>query len=97
MDRNHIVLSFMSHCIGKSRAELLQKLEINFEGEAGIDDGGLRREAFNICAKELFNPNNGLFRLSANKMNIEPSPYSWMVPYHLKLFEFAGIFLAKVK
>lgn len=47
-------------------------------------------------AEELFNPDFGLFKVSANGHSIEPSTSARMIPYHLKLLEFAGIVLAKV-
>jgi len=49
-----------------------------------------------LIAKELFNPNFGLFRLAANKRSLEPNPDSRMILNHLVFFEFAGIALAKV-
>lgn len=41
--------------------DLKQRLRIQFEGEEGIDAGGLTREWFVILSKEIFNPNYCLF------------------------------------
>jgi len=35
-------------------------------GEKGIDEGGLRRELYDLLSHELFNPDKGLFKASAN-------------------------------
>lgn len=49
-----------------SRVELLKtKLWIEFEGEIGLDYGGLAREWFFLLSKEMFNPYYGLFEYSA--------------------------------
>jgi hypothetical protein len=48
------------------RVELLKtKLWIEFEGEVGLDYGGLAREWFYLLSKEMFNPYYGLFEYSA--------------------------------
>lgn len=49
-----------------SRIELLKtKLWVEFEGEVGLDYGGLAREWFYLLSKEMFNPYYGLFEYSA--------------------------------
>lgn len=48
------------------RADLLKaKLWIEFEGETGLDYGGLSREWFFLLSREMFNPYYGLFEYSA--------------------------------
>ena len=61
-----------------------------------ILSGGLRREFYSLIAKELFDPQFGLFRLSENKLSIQPNPLASIVPNYLLYFEFAGLMLAKV-
>jgi E3 ubiquitin-protein ligase NEDD4 len=49
-----------------NRTDLLKtKLWIEFEGEVGLDYGGLAREWFFLLSKEMFNPYYGLFEYSA--------------------------------
>lgn len=49
-----------------SRIDLLKtKLWVEFEGEVGLDYGGLAREWFYLLSKEMFNPYYGLFEYSA--------------------------------
>ena len=44
---------------------VLCRLWIEFEGEVGLDYGGLAREWFYCLSKEMFNPYYGLFEYSA--------------------------------
>ena len=49
-----------------NRTDLLKtKLWVEFEGEVGLDYGGLAREWFFLLSKEMFNPYYGLFEYSA--------------------------------
>ena len=41
------------------------RLWIEFEGETGLDYGGVSREWFYLLSKEMFNPYYGLFEYSA--------------------------------
>ena len=41
------------------------RLWIEFEGEQGLDYGGVAREWFYLLSKEMFNPYYGLFEYSA--------------------------------
>ena len=41
------------------------RLWIEFEGEIGLDYGGVSREWFYCLSKEMFNPYYGLFEYSA--------------------------------
>ena len=89
------------------RSRLSRPIRVEFIGEKGIDDGslwsysikklgGLKSELYTLAAQELFSPEYGLFQLSANNRSIQPNPNSYIIPNHLKLFEFAGLILAKV-
>ncbi|CBZ50106.1 putative ubiquitin-transferase domain containing protein [Neospora caninum Liverpool] len=41
--------------------QLLRPLKIVFEGEEGVDEGGLKREFFSLLTPELLSPERGLF------------------------------------
>lgn len=96
IDREKLVLSTLKEFKNVNKNDMLLGVEVTFKGERGIDGGGLSREFYSLIAKELFDPNIGLFRLSDNKLSIQPSLISGIVPHHLIFFEFAGIMLAKV-
>uniref|UniRef100_H3HC58 HECT-type E3 ubiquitin transferase n=1 Tax=Phytophthora ramorum TaxID=164328 RepID=H3HC58_PHYRM len=72
-------------------------LKITFDGEPGIDAGGLLREWFGIVCKQIFSEKMGLFVPTKG----EDMSY-WIDPLsdeknetHLKLFRLAGILIGK--
>lgn len=76
-----------------TKTDLLKtKLWIEFEGEAGLDYGGLAREWFFLLSKEMFNPYYGLFEYSAmDNYTLQINPYSGMCnEEHLSYFKFIG-------
>ncbi|XP_076069409.1 E3 ubiquitin-protein ligase Nedd4 isoform X2 [Oratosquilla oratoria] len=76
-----------------SRVDLLRtKLWIEFEGEIGLDYGGVAREWFFLLSKEMFNPYYGLFEYSAtDNYTLQINPYSGMCnEEHLRYFKFIG-------
>jgi E3 ubiquitin-protein ligase HUWE1 len=75
---------------------LLGRLEVRFAGEEGVDAGGLSREWYEILAREMFNPNYGLFKLSEDGTTYQPNPHSHALSdNHLGLFRFIGRALGK--
>ena len=81
-----------------------QRLWIDFEGEYSQDYGGVAREVcvfyvvickaqlkwFSLLAKEVFNPEYGLFEYSANK-TLQINPNSEIInAEHLNYFKFIG-------
>ena len=64
---------------------------IEFEGERGIDQGGLRREWLSLLTKELFDVENGLFvQVEPGGSAVMPNPFP---PPNVKtrpLYKFAG-------
>ncbi|RXG73425.1 E3 ubiquitin-protein ligase Nedd-4 [Armadillidium vulgare] len=76
-----------------NRVDLLRtKLWIEFEGEVGLDYGGVGREFFYLLSKEMFNPYYGLFEYSAtDNYTLQINPYSGMCnEEHLRYFKFIG-------
>jgi len=66
------------------------RLQIIFSGEAGVDQGGLKKEWISLCKDQLFDPRNGLFKLSHNLRCFYPNPQSFIVPHSLRFFKLAG-------
>ncbi|XP_057664447.1 E3 ubiquitin-protein ligase Nedd-4 isoform X3 [Diorhabda carinulata] len=76
-----------------SRIDLLKtKLWVEFEGEVGLDYGGLAREWFYLLSKEMFNPYYGLFEYSAmDNYTLQINPFSGLCnEEHLSYFKFIG-------
>ncbi|XP_012277393.1 E3 ubiquitin-protein ligase Nedd-4 isoform X2 [Orussus abietinus] len=76
-----------------NRVEILKtKLWVEFEGEVGLDYGGLAREWFFLLSKEMFNPYYGLFEYSAmDNYTLQINPFSGVCnEEHLNYFKFIG-------
>ncbi|XP_055971461.1 E3 ubiquitin-protein ligase NEDD4 isoform X1 [Sorex fumeus] len=79
--------------LGVKRADLLKaRLWIEFDGEKGLDYGGVAREWFFLLSKEMFNPYYGLFEYSAtDNYTLQINPNSGLCNEdHLSYFKFIG-------
>ncbi|KAI6089032.1 hypothetical protein F4821DRAFT_276585 [Hypoxylon rubiginosum] len=54
-------LKKVSEVVGSGSEEIKKGLRIEFQGEEGVDGGGLRKEWFLLLVREVFNPDHGLF------------------------------------
>ena len=54
-------LKGVSAAIGSGSDDIKKGLRIIFNGEEGIDAGGLRKEWFLLLVREVFNPDHGMF------------------------------------
>lgn len=79
----------------KSGEELRGRLQVNFEGEEGIDAGGLAREWYQVVARDIFNPNYVLFSAVADGATFQPNPMSMININHLDYFKFVGRVIGK--
>lgn len=94
--REHVFLDSYHQLRLRSGEEMKGRLAVSFTGEEGIDAGGLTREWFSILAKEMFNPNYGLFRREGRKQEFNhPNPLSGINPDHLNFFKFIGRVIGK--
>ncbi|XP_068217272.1 E3 ubiquitin-protein ligase Nedd-4 isoform X5 [Palaemon carinicauda] len=91
--RNNILEDAFGIISQVNRVDLLRtKLWIEFDGEVGLDYGGVAREFFFLLSKEMFNPYYGLFEYSAtDNYTLQINPYSGMCnEEHLRYFKFIG-------
>ncbi|KAM3162644.1 E3 ubiquitin-protein ligase [Lachancea thermotolerans] len=71
--------------------DLKKRLMIKFDGEEGLDYGGVSREFFFLLSHEMFNPFYCLFEYSAHdNYTIQINPKSGINPEHLNYFKFIG-------
>ncbi|CAD7923675.1 unnamed protein product [Amoebophrya sp. A120] len=76
--------------------EMKGKVAITFQGEEGMDAGGLTREWYVALAKDMFNPNYALFEQAAGKQStFHPSALSGVNSEHLSFFRFVGRIIGK--
>ncbi|KAI1179546.1 HECT-domain-containing protein [Nemania sp. FL0916] len=54
-------LQQVSEVVGSGSEDIKKALRIEFQGEEGVDGGGLRKEWFLLLVREVFNPDHGLF------------------------------------
>lgn len=104
--RNKLCLSIDRSCIVNSSYQSTRYLhdphwihlfEIKFEGEQGIDQGGLRREWFEVLCRELFRPSFNLFvQAEQGSDALHPNPYlDDFEKDRLNSYRFAGKIVGK--
>ena len=89
--RNNAMADAFSQIMRKPAASLRRKFVVKFDGEEGLDYGGLSREFFLLVSHSLFDPNYGLFQY-CTKTNylLQICPHSSVNPEHLQYFRFVG-------
>ncbi|XP_044254864.1 apoptosis-resistant E3 ubiquitin protein ligase 1 isoform X1 [Tribolium madens] len=96
VNREKLLESSMKATKNFSVSEWCRNFEITFQGEQGIDWGGLRREWFELICSQLFDAKNCLFTSfhEGQQSLVHPNPNR---PSHLKLrhYEFAGKIVGK--
>lgn len=73
----------------------LRPLRIKFSGEAGVDEGGVRREYLGAVTRAFCDPDFALFKLTCdNDYTYQINECSSINPDHLQFFELFGKLLA---
>ncbi|KAH9287706.1 hypothetical protein KI387_031823 [Taxus chinensis] len=75
--------------------ELKGRLNVHFQGEEGIDAGGLTREWYQLLSRVIFDKNALLFTTVGNEATFQPNPNSCYQTEHLSYFKFVGRVVAK--
>ncbi|KAG2180753.1 hypothetical protein INT44_003760 [Umbelopsis vinacea] len=89
--RNRIFEDSYAEIMRQTPADLKKRLMIKFDGEDGLDYGGLSREYFFLLSHEMFNPFYCLFEYSAHdNYTLQINPHSAINPEHLNYFRFIG-------
>jgi ubiquitin-protein ligase E3 B len=97
--RNHLVddafssLANLNSSLFKNTFRVLFVNEFGLN-EAGIDQDGVFKEFLQDLIKRLLNPDFNLFKMNSEQQ-LYPSPSSYYVDDHLKLFEFVGRLIGK--
>ncbi|XP_018896892.1 apoptosis-resistant E3 ubiquitin protein ligase 1 isoform X2 [Bemisia tabaci] len=98
VNRHKLLESSIKATKGFSVADWCRNFEIDFQGEQGIDWGGLRREWFQLICAALFEPKNQLFKGFSDSLDKQALVHpNTKRPPHLKLkhYEFAGRVVGK--
>ncbi|XP_038903258.1 E3 ubiquitin-protein ligase UPL1 isoform X2 [Benincasa hispida] len=75
--------------------DLRGRLNVQFQGEEGIDAGGLTREWYQLLSRVIFDKGALLFTTVGNNATFQPNPNSVYQTEHLSYFKFVGRVVAK--
>ncbi|KAL8462223.1 hypothetical protein ACS0TY_033325 [Phlomoides rotata] len=75
--------------------DLKGRLNVHFQGEEGIDAGGLTREWYQLLSRVIFDKGALLFTTVGNNATFQPNPNSVYQTEHLSYFRFVGRVVAK--
>ncbi|XP_043274766.1 apoptosis-resistant E3 ubiquitin protein ligase 1 isoform X2 [Venturia canescens] len=96
VQRDKLLESSMKATKGFSVSEWCRNFEITFQGEQGVDWGGVRREWFELICASLFDAGNGLFASFGESQQALVHPNNKRPPnLKLKHYEFAGRIVGK--
>lgn len=79
----------------RSTQELKGRLTVHFQGEEGIDAGGLTREWYQSLSRVIFDRGALLFTTVGNDSTFQPNPNSVYQTEHLSYFKFVGRVVGK--
>jgi len=89
--RSRIFEDSYAEIMKHSPDDLKKRLMVKFDGEEGLDYGGLSREFFFLLSHEIFNPIYCLFEYSTpDHYTLQINPASGVNPDHLDYFQFLG-------
>lgn len=95
--RDQVFLDSYRSLYYKSAAEMKHsRLNIKFQGEDGVDAGGLTREWYQVLSRQIFNPDYALFSpVASDHTTFHPNRTSSVNPEHLSFFKFIGRIIGK--
>lgn len=95
--RDQVFLDSYRALFFKSNDEIKNcKLDITFKGEAGVDEGGVTREWYQVLSRQMFNPDYALFiPVGTDNTKFRPNRTSGINPEHLSFFKFVGMIIGK--
>ncbi|KAL6995188.1 E3 ubiquitin-protein ligase upl1, partial [Sarracenia purpurea var. burkii] len=79
----------------RSMQDLKGRLNVHFQGEEGIDAGGLTREWYQLLSRVIFDKGALLFTTVGNDSTFQPNPNSVYQTEHLSYFKFVGRVVGK--
>ncbi|KAJ8645550.1 hypothetical protein MRB53_007298 [Persea americana] len=79
----------------RSTEDLKGRLNVHFQGEEGIDAGGLTREWYQLLSKVIFDKGALLFTTVGNESTFQPNPNSVLQTEHLSYLKFVGRVVGK--
>ncbi|ONM32422.1 E3 ubiquitin-protein ligase UPL1 [Zea mays] len=93
--RSYILEDSYNQLRMRSPQDLKGRLTVHFQGEEGIDAGGLTREWYQSLSRVIFDKSALLFTTVGNDLTFQPNPNSVYQTEHLSYFKFAGRVVGK--
>jgi len=66
IQREHLLQQSLIHIAGASANDLKKPLKVVFVGEEGVDEGGVKKELFQLLISQLFSDQYGMFHTAAS-------------------------------
>jgi len=83
--RNNIVQDTLTRLNQMSRNELKKPLKVIFEGEEGIDEGGVQKEFMQVVTRELLDPAYGMFKVDEDTRQLYFNPHTFELGLEFEL------------
>ncbi|XP_057852533.2 E3 ubiquitin-protein ligase UPL1 isoform X1 [Cryptomeria japonica] len=93
--RTYVLEDSYSQLRMRSVDDIKGRLTVQFQGEEGIDAGGLTREWYQLLSRVIFDKGALLFTTVGNESTFQPNPNSVYQTEHLSYFKFVGRVVAK--
>ncbi|KAE9587087.1 putative aminoacyltransferase, E1 ubiquitin-activating enzyme [Lupinus albus] len=93
--RLYVLEDSYNHLRMRPAHDLKGRLNVHFQGEEGIDAGGLTREWYQLLSRVIFDKGALLFTTVDNELTFQPNPNSVYQTEHLSYFKFVGRVVGK--
>eukprot|EP00928_Gymnodinium_smaydae_P011294 TRINITY_DN14186_c0_g2_i1.p1 TRINITY_DN14186_c0_g2~~TRINITY_DN14186_c0_g2_i1.p1 ORF type:complete len:916 (+),score=214.72 TRINITY_DN14186_c0_g2_i1:75-2822(+) len=84
--RDNLVQDTLQTLSSLPPAEYRKKLKVVFEGEPGVDEGGVRKEFFQLLVEQLYDPNYAMFNYNSSNKTYWFNPGSFESNLQYELF-----------
>jgi hypothetical protein len=84
--RSNVVQDTLQRFTSLPPAEFRKKLKVVFEGEPGVDEGGLRKEFFQLLVEQLYDPNYAMFTYNSSNKTYWFNPGSFESNLQYEMF-----------
>lgn len=86
VQRDNLIRSALTQLSGMDPASLKKPLKVIFDGEEGIDEGGVAKEFFQLLIRDMFDVKYGMFMYDEDTRNYWFRPADeWSDPTNFKL------------
>merc|ERR1719235_1047118 len=84
--RSNVVQDTLQRFTSLPAAEFKKKLKVIFEGEPGVDAGGVRKEFFQLLVEQLYDPAYAMFRYNSHNKTYWFNPGSFESNLQYEMF-----------